>query len=84
MEYTSEYRNENDAIAKFIEDKIVPVGAGEEIVQVRKEAIRTVFRQWKTINECMSIQPIELDKRLVAQFGAYPKGGWTNFRLADD
>jgi P4 family phage/plasmid primase-like protien len=84
MQYTSDYRNENDAIAKFIEDKIVPVGAGEEIVQVRKEAVRALFRQWKIVNECMSIQPIELEKRLIAQFGAYPKGGWTNFRLADD
>lgn len=82
LEYTNDYRDENDAIAKFIREKIVAAGEGDD-VQTTKDTIRRTFRQWKADNDNMSLQPIELEKRLIAVYGVYPRGGWRTFKIAD-
>jgi phage/plasmid-associated DNA primase len=52
MEYTSEYRNENDGIAKFISDKIVSIEEEQgDIIPVDKNTLRRVFKQWKDEND---------------------------------
>jgi P4 family phage/plasmid primase-like protien len=81
MEYTSDYRNENDALAKFISEKIVPIEDDDPVVQVDKTTLRRIFKQWKDENDQRSLQPAELEKRLEGQFGKYPKGGWSNFKI---
>jgi P4 family phage/plasmid primase-like protien len=79
LEYTSDYRNENDAIAKFISEKIVACTEGEP---VEKTALRRAFKTWKEENDQRSLLPLDMEKRIVEVFGKYPVGGWTNFQLS--
>lgn len=81
MEYTSEYRNDNDGIAKFISEHVEIFESGDEVHSVSKETLRSVFKQWKIQNEQIVLSPSDLEKRIIEQFGKYPKGGWTNFRV---
>ncbi len=81
LEYTSEYRNENDGIAKFMSEKILPLEEGDEIVQIDKATLRRVFKQWRDENDQRTLQVAELEKRMESQFGKLPRGGWTNFKI---
>jgi len=81
MEYTSDYRNENDGIARFIAEKISTLVEGEEIVAVDKTTLRRTFKQWREDNDMRSLLATELDKRIEMQFGKPPRGGWVNFKL---
>lgn len=78
LEYTSDYRNENDAIAKFITEKIVACTEGEG---VEKAALRRTFKSWKDENDQRSLQPQDLEKRIIELYGKYPAGGWKNFQV---
>ena len=80
MEYTSEYRNDNDGIAKFIADKLLPIREGEEIVPVDKTTLKRVFKTWMSDND-LRLSPSDMEKRVEIQFGKYHKGGWTSFRV---
>jgi len=80
LEYTSDYRNENDGIAKFMSDKISPLVEGDEIVQVDKTTLKRVFKTWMSDND-LRLSPADMEKRFEAQYGKYPRGGWTNFKL---
>ena len=94
MEYTSEYRNETDTVAKFLHEKIAAVavagaaaddtgGDGTDGV-VTKVALRRVFRTWLDENGLRGrIMPQEVEKRIEAQYGKCPKDGWVNFTLAE-
>jgi len=81
LEYTSEYRNENDGIAKFMDEKISAWEVGDPIVQIDKPTLRRIFKQWKDENDKKSLSVSELEKRIEAQYDKYPRGGWTNFKL---
>ena len=81
LEYTSDYRNENDGIAKFVSDKISPLVEGDAITQVDKNTLKRVFKMWKDDNDLRTLSPADLEKRIETQFGKYPRGGWTNFKL---
>jgi P4 family phage/plasmid primase-like protien len=80
LEYTSDYRNENDGIAKFMSDKISPLVEGDEIVQVDKTSLKRVFKMWMSDND-LRLSPADMEKRFEAQYGKYPRGGWTNFKM---
>jgi P4 family phage/plasmid primase-like protien len=80
MEYTSDYRNDNDGIAKFIADKLVGFKEGDEVVAVDKTTLKRTFKQWMTDND-LRLSPSDMEKRVETQFGKYQKGGWTTFRL---
>jgi P4 family phage/plasmid primase-like protien len=81
MEYTSDYRNENDGIARFIAEKISPLEEGDEPVSVDKATLKRVFKQWKDESEQKSLAPADLEKRIIGLYGVYPKKGWVNFKL---
>ena len=81
LEYTSDYRNENDAIAKFITETITATQEGDEITYVDKAALRRAFKTWKDVNDQRSLLPGDMEKRVEIQFGKFPKGGWMNFKL---
>jgi len=81
MEYTSDYRNENDGIARFIAEKISPLGEDEEPISIDKPTLKRVFKQWKEESEQKSLAPADLEKRIIGLYGAYPKKGWVNFKL---
>ena len=83
LEYISEYQNENDAIAKFISERIASIEDGDEISPVDKIMLRRTFKQWKDENEERSLSPMDLEKRLEQRFGKYPRGGWTNLKIID-
>jgi phage/plasmid-associated DNA primase len=80
LEYTSEYRNENDGIARFVSEKLVPIAEGDEIVPVDKTTLRRVFKQWCSDNE-LRLAPNEMEKRVEVAYGKFHKGGWTNFKI---
>jgi P4 family phage/plasmid primase-like protien len=78
LEYTDEYRNDTDGIAKFISEKIED-GEGSVV----KAQLQSVFKQWKIQNEQVTLSLPDLTKRLTEKYGKMPTGGWTNFRLKD-
>lgn len=84
LEYTREYQNENDMIAKFVSETLVRVADGEEIVPLDKKALRQRLKAWKDENDQKLISPAEVEKRIEAQFGKYRNGGWTNIRIKND
>jgi P4 family phage/plasmid primase-like protien len=81
MEYTSEYRNENDGISKFMSEKIVLVTEEEDDMKVDRNTLRRVFKQWKDENEQKMLSVADLEKRIELQYGKMPKGGWTKFKI---
>ena len=81
MEYTSDYRNDNDAIAKFITETITVVRDGDEIAPVTKAALKKSFKQWKDENDQRSLAPADLEKRIIEQFGRCPENGWASFKF---
>ncbi len=81
LEYTSDYRNENDGIAKFISDKLIPVKEGDVIAPVDKTTLKRTFKQWKDDNDQKTLSPTDMEKRVEAAFGKYMKGGWTQFKI---
>jgi P4 family phage/plasmid primase-like protien len=81
LEYTSEYRNENDGIAKFMTEKILPLDENDPIVQIDKQTLRRIFKQWREENDQRTLQPADLEKRIEIQYGKCPRGGWTNFKI---
>lgn len=83
MEYTSDYRNENDAIAKFVSERVREVEEGEDITQLDKTRLRRAFKQWKDDNDQRMLVAIDMEKRMESMFGKYPRGGWTNIKLDD-
>ena len=80
MEYTSDYRNENDAIAKFITEMISVVQEGEESEPIMKSALRRAFKSWMDDNG-QRLTPGDMEKRIVEKYGKCPTGGWKNFKL---
>jgi P4 family phage/plasmid primase-like protien len=90
MAYTSDYKEDNDAIARFLREKVhestTPPPAGEERASVTLGALQVAFNEWKRSNELMykaGAGMPELRKRMDATYGKYPSGGWTSFQLGD-
>lgn len=81
LEYTSDYQNDNDGIAKFISDKLIALKEGDEIVQIDTTTLKRAFKSWKDDNDQKSLSPSDMVKRVENQFGKYPRGGWSNFRM---
>lgn len=86
LEYTKDYREENDAIARFITEKIVPfteenLEIQTDIVPVSRSAVRQAFKSWKEENDQRSLLPGEMEKRIELMFGKFPVGGWLNFKV---
>jgi P4 family phage/plasmid primase-like protien len=88
MEYTSEYKEDSDVIAKFLHEKIHVHPPLAEDEQPREPtswtSITSSFSEWKRTNELMGKgTPAELKKRIEASHGKLPRGGWTSFRCGD-
>ena len=87
--YTSEYREDSDAIARFIRDCLRPVQEGEVVVPVRKEMLQETFRGWRVESEQLRIKMDDMLKRIETVYGKYPKGtravagGWRNFQIVE-
>ncbi len=85
--YTSEYQEESDVIARFIRETCHTDGMmpGELPEPVPWASITSTFQDWKRSNEVEKGRgsAVDLRKRLDAQFGKMPKGGWTSFRFGN-
>ena len=82
MEYTSEYRNDNDSIARFMNEKIQATEIQSES-GITKSILSSVFKIWKIQNEISSLSITDLEKRIIEKFGKAPGGGWKNFKIVE-
>jgi P4 family phage/plasmid primase-like protien len=88
MEYTSEYKEDSDVIAKFIREKIHALPdppAGEpENAGTTWGTISREFVEWKRTNEPASkVVTADLRKQLENIYKKMPRGGWTSFQCGD-
>jgi phage/plasmid-associated DNA primase len=85
MEYTSEYREENDAITKFVRECTRAVNEGEVVVPVRKQILTDAFKQWWESNRGTRDWKLpEMLKTIESTYGKYPHGGWKCFQIQQD
>ena len=89
LAYTSEYREESDAIARFMRDTLRPVAEDEVVVPVRRETLQEAFRTWRSQTEELRVKMQDLMSRIETTYGKYPKGtravvgGWRNFQIME-
>jgi putative DNA primase/helicase len=84
MEYTNEYKEESDVVARFMRDMLVPTEkrADEpEPEKISKAQLISTFQQWKRDNDVNRGSSDELAKRVEAAYGKYFKPGWSSFRF---
>jgi P4 family phage/plasmid primase-like protien len=79
--FTSEYKNESDVIAQFIDEHVHARESTDEITNIVWTNVSTAFQEWKRRNEMARGSAPDLKKRLEERFGKYPKNGWTSFRF---
>jgi len=85
LEYTNEYREENDAITKFIRECTRPSVEGEITVGIRREGLTDHFKQWWEANRGTRDWKIqEMYKTVETIYGKYQRGGWKTFQLQQD
>jgi len=83
MEYTNEYKEESDVIARFIREVVVPTPAGTPggPEAVTKTQLISTFQQWRRDNEVNGGSADGLVKRIEAMFVKFKKPGWNAFTL---
>jgi putative DNA primase/helicase len=85
LEYTRDYREENNAITKFMNECTRPVREEEEVLAVRKPAISNTFKTWWEANRGTRDWKVpEMLKELEVRYGKYTYGGWKTFQIRDD
>lgn len=85
LEYTNEYREENNAIQKFINECTRIPDEGETIVSVRRSNLTDAFKSWWESNRgTRDWKVAEMQREVEARYGKYPYGGWSNFQLRAD
>ena len=86
LEYTNEYKNESDVLARFITEHIHPLDADalvETPSKVTTGEINRAFQLWKSNNRITTGSTTDLKKRLEEQYGPFPKGGWSSFQFVN-
>lgn len=85
LEYTNEYREENNAIQKFINECTRSTGADEEAIGIRRATLTDTFKTWWESNRGTRDWKVqEMFKEIENKYGKYPYGGWKNFQLCGD
>ncbi|NBR60839.1 MAG: hypothetical protein EBT86_04155 [Actinobacteria bacterium] len=85
LEYTNEYREENNAIQKFINECTRVPESEEEVIGVRRSNLTDVFKSWWESNRGTRDWKVsEMQKEIELRYGKYPYGGWKNFQLRAD
>ena len=85
LEYTKEYREENNAITKFIGECTRPSAEGEEVIAVRKNGVTEKFKTWWETNRGTRDWKVpEMFKEIEVRYGKYTYGGWKTFQMRDD
>lgn len=86
MEYTSEYKEDSDVIAKFLREKIhaVPETAEGDPVTTRWGDLSKEFVEWKRTNDPTSkTTTADLKKQIETTYGKAVGNRWTTFRYGD-
>lgn len=87
MEYTSEYREDSDVIAKFIREKIHKVEKSDtgDMIQMKWSDITSEFRAWKQTNDPTSKATVaDLKKQVESTCEkAGPGNRWSSYRCGD-
>ena len=85
LEYTKEYREENNAITKFINECTREVMPGEDPIAIRKNNVTDIFKAWWETNRGTRDWKVpEMLKEIELRFGKYPYGGWKSFQMRND
>jgi P4 family phage/plasmid primase-like protien len=85
LEYTNEYREESNAIMRFINDYTYATTEGEDVVPVRKPTLTDKFKQWWETNRGTRDWSIQgMLKEIETKYGKYRHGGWITFQLRND
>jgi P4 family phage/plasmid primase-like protien len=85
LEYTNEYREESNAIMRFINDYTYATADGEDVVPVRKPTLTDKFKQWWETNRGTRDWSIQgMLKEIETKYGKYRHGGWITFQLRND
>jgi len=85
LEYTNEYREESNAIMRFINEYTRPAVEGEEVVPVRRPTLSDKFKQWWETNRGTRDWSIQgMLKEIETKYGKYTYGGWTTFQIRND
>ena len=85
LEYTNEYREESNAIMRFINEYTRPATEGEEVVPVRKPTLSEKFKQWWETNRGTRDWSIQgMLKEIETKYGKYTYGGWVTFQIRND
>jgi P4 family phage/plasmid primase-like protien len=85
LEYTNEYREENNAIMRFINEYTRLATPGEEVVPVRKPTLTDKFKQWWETNRGTRDWSIQgMLKEIETKYGKYTYGGWVTFQIRND
>ena len=79
LEYSNEYRNENDGISKFIDERILKVDDPNNDEYVEKTELNREFKQWRELNDRKGLQMVDMIKRIESLYGKPTKRGWNNF-----
>jgi P4 family phage/plasmid primase-like protien len=80
LQYTSEYRDENDGISRFMNEKLMAIQEGDQVQPIDRTTLKRVFKQWLVDND-LKLSPSEMEKRVEVTYGKYMRGGWTSFKL---
>jgi P4 family phage/plasmid primase-like protien len=86
MEYTSEYREDSDVIAKFLREKIHAVVQAEtgEVTMTLWSKVSTAFVSWRRTNEPNSkATTADLKKQIESIYGKAVGNRWTSFQCED-
>jgi P4 family phage/plasmid primase-like protien len=85
LEYTNEYREENNAIQKFINECTRVPEDDESLIGVRRSNLTDTFKNWWESNRgTRDWKVAEMQKEIELRYGKYPYGGWKNFQLRSD
>lgn len=85
MEYTNEYREENDAITKFVRECTRPIVDGEIVMAVHKSTLTDIFKRWWEANRgTRDWKVAEMLKMIETTYGKFPRGGWKTFQIQQD
>ena len=85
LEYTNEYREESNAIMRFINEYTRPTVEGEEVVPVRRPTLSEKFKQWWETNRGTRDWSIQgMLKEIETKYGKYTYGGWVTFQIRND
>lgn len=82
LKYTQEYKEDSDAIARFITECCVNItNPSEQVEPVHWGTISREFSSWKQREQMDKGSVQELKKKLIEKFGKVTKDGWSSFKL---